>query len=168
MSWKTRNPMNMAGAVLNSGFVNTGEVRMTNGGELVATVYSGMASGALSTANSTQFGAAVAAGADLLLFSGAGRLKDVQPNVQLSGVQITFYDAAGVASGGPFTASGVKVLAVIPANTWSPPGGIFGVGPIQYGFDVPFTSGLCVALKSGQPGFTVTFSPDTIPSNGLN
>jgi hypothetical protein len=156
MSVTTRNPMRMAGANVNSGNVSTGEFNCSFGGGQAATLYSGMAAPALTGAPG-----AVAGGADVLIFSGAGRLKDVMPHVQLSGIQITFYDSAVPTSGGPFAASGHKIIAVVPANTWAPPGGVFGVGPIQYGFDMPFQSGLCVASKSGQPGLTVSWFPET-------
>lgn len=167
MSLTSRNPLRMAGANINSGVPSTGEVKFTMGGDMTVTIYSGTAilSGGLAAAY-TSVGAAAGTGYDAVLFSGAGRLKDVQPHVQSSGVAVKFYDAGAVASGGPFSASGHKVLGTLPANTWTGgAGGIFGIGPQIYSFDVPFTSGLCVALASGQPGMTITFTPETNPTN---
>lgn len=167
MSLTTKNPLRMGGANFHSGTPNTGEVMQTFGGGMTVAIYSGTAvlSGAL-TAAYTSVGAAAGTGYDLVLFSGAGRLKDIQPHVQGSGVAVTFYDAGAVASGGPFPSSGTKVLATLPANTWTGgAGGVFGIGPQIYSFDVPFTSGLCVALKSGQPGMTITFTPEVNQTN---
>lgn len=102
-----------------------------------------------------------AALSDQLIYSGQGRLDSVLPHVQTSGVQVVFYDAAVATSGGPFAASGHNILGVLPANTWAggPGGGVFGAGPVPATFNTPFFSGLCVATKSGQPGFTATYTP---------
>ena len=164
MSTPVRDPNFIGGTPRSSGDVQTGELPYTFGGGRCASIYSGNAvlSGALVAA----YGAA-GTGYDVVLYSGPGRLKTIQPHVQISGVAIAFYDAAAVASGGPFAASGVKILGTIPANTWALPGGVFATGPAVYQFDMPFQSGLAVALKSGQPGFTVSWTPEcSILDNG--
>ena len=169
MSVQTRSPLKVLGGNANSGNVNTNEQIITQGGGQAMSIYSGNAvlSGAL-TAAYCPAGAATGTGYDVLLFSGAGRLKDVFTHQQTSGVAITFYDAGVVSSGGPFAASGTKIVAVVPANTFGggPAGSLFGAGPSVLGFDIPFQSGLAVALKSGQPGFTVTFWPEVNPNIG--
>lgn len=152
----TKSPLNLAGAQVNSGLPNTGEQRLTQGGDQAASIYSGQVAPVLTGAPG-----AVATGADILLYSGAGRLKDILVHQgALSGVAIMFYDAAVVTSGGPFALSGHKHIGIIPA---SPPTGASGsfVAAGTYAFDFPFSSGLCVNSRSGQPGFTVTWIPDT-------
>ena len=109
---------------------------------------------------------AVAVGSDVLLFSGAGRLSTVvMHQVLASGVAINFYDAVAPISGGPLYTSGHIPMAFIPGNLGL---GTFASGtaiptspsPGAFIFNTPFTKGLCVNSRSGQPGFTVTFSPD--------
>lgn len=97
---------------------------------------------------------------DLMLQSGGGRLNTIMSHGQtFTSGQIVFYDAHAVTSGGPFFASGHKILAIVPP-LWVP--GVSGVAnPYAYpGFvnevQVPFFSGLCVTQVSGQPGFTIT------------
>lgn len=175
MSVSSKNPLRLAGATVNSGDVNTGEQKVTTGGGQSMSIYSGNAvlSGVLSAAYANA-GVAVGTGYDVLLVSGAGRIKDVMLHQQaLSGLAITFYDAGAVSSGGPFPLSGHKVVAVVPgstnvANPINSGTAFVAVTPLTpfWGFDKPFQSGLCVALKSGQPGFTVDFIPETNPATG--
>lgn len=156
MSTTSPRPLRMAGATVNSGTVNTGEVQMTTGGGIAATFYSGMAAPALTGA----YGA-VAVGSDVLIFSGAGRLKDILTIgtiLSLSGVQTTFYDAGAPVSGGPIPASGHRIIGVLPA-AFGVSGQVLGPGP--FGYDIPFNSGLCFNSRSGQLGFTVTYTPET-------
>lgn len=101
---------------------------------------------------------------DVLIFSGTGRLNKVLQHSQMqSGLEITFYDSATATSGGPFPLSGHIVVGKVPP-TWPPAvqSGAFiiplGGEPIT--IDIPFISGLCVAMKSGQPGFTATWAPE--------
>ena len=160
MSVTSRSPLRVAGANVNSGSVNTGEQLFTFGGGQAATLYSGMVSG-VSLLGAPGAVNGLAGGADVLLVAGAGRLKDVLIHQSLiSGQSIVFYDAGVVSSGGPFPGSGTKIVGIIPA---SPPAGLSGtfVAAGPYLFDVPYQSGLCVNLKSGQAGFTATFNPET-------
>lgn len=125
-----------------------------NGGFRTAAIYSGIIAGpSLAAAPG-----AVAAGSDTLLFSGAGRLNRIQPHVGLqSGVAVVLYDAAVAASGGPIVSSGHIVIGVVPPMT-----GLSGTltltNPIEV--NIPFNSGLCVATRSGCPGFTVSWTPE--------
>ncbi len=170
LSVTSKNPFRMTGANVNSGNLNTGEVLMTAGGAQAMSFWSGNAilSGAL-TGAFAPVGAATGSGYDAVLVNGPGRIKDVLVHQQmLSGVAVTFYDAGtGVTSGGPFTASGHKIVAIVPAGTPSIYGGngsgiLFGQpGSAIFKFDMPFQSGLAVSLRSGQPGFTVSFVPET-------
>lgn len=117
---------------------------------------------------------AVAAGADVLLFSGAGRLDTllVHQHTQASGtaVAIVFYDAAAVSSGGPFPGSGHKVICFAPSFQNPVAGATLSSGSFLPNFppygvpvlvSVPFQSGLCYAGKSGQPGVSVSWTPET-------
>lgn len=173
MSWVYSRPLRLAGANVNSGNVNTGDVQYSRGGLQAMSIYSGMASGVSLAAAVANAGNAVAVGADVLLVSGAGKIKDViLHQQQLSGLGITFYDAGIVASGGPFVSSGTKVVAIIPAGTTfiTTASGLYQpLGNSQvFNFDKPFQSGLCVNLKSGQPGFTVDFVVETNPTGAYN
>jgi hypothetical protein len=102
----------------------------------------------------------VATGSDVLLFSGPGRFDGgfVHQNLT-SGQAIFFYDGAAAVSGGPIAASGHIVLGVLnPAVSL-----ISGAYNADRGglipFGTQFNSGLCVASKSGQPGFTASWTP---------
>jgi hypothetical protein len=174
MAVTTRSPLRLVGACVNSGAVNTGEQRATYGGGMTACIYSGMVSGVgLTGAPFAITGVNTAGGADLMLWSGPGRLKDVliQQTV-VSGQQTTFYDGATPTSGGPFVASGHRMLGVIPPGVSGGPGvfGLMGSGlpTVAQGqvlaYDIPFHSGLIVNMKSGGQGFTVTFSPEVNPA----
>jgi len=148
MSVTTRNPLRTAGANLNSGNVNTGQLPNTQGGGRNYSAGSGVA-------------------VDTLIFSGAGRLDVVVQTTQLaSGRGVVFYDGNIATSGGPFTTSGHVVLAVIqptfspavwsgtvPRADWSDP---------RYPA-APFFSGLIAAPKpdSGTCSFALSFTPET-------
>ncbi len=142
----------------------------TWGGFNTATFYSGAVAPGLTGAPG-----AVAAGPDVLIFSGAGRLDSITLNPPFaSGLLLAtvFYDAGTVSSGGPFAASGHKIVGWTPqlvslVSGYSPVSGntgSAGLGDLLVGVprqvSVPFQSGLCVALKSGQPGLTVCFTPE--------
>lgn len=170
MSIQTRSPTRIAGANTNSGNVYTGEQNFTLGGGQSATIYSGMVSGmSLASAPGAVNGVNTAGGADVLFFSGAGRLKDVLvlPPSAISGGRVIFYDAPTPTSGGPFAASGHKIIGQIPQGFGFGAGGTSGVplvgGGQVLGFDIPFNSGLCANVVSGAPGFTVTWTPETNP-----
>ncbi len=163
MSLSTRNPLRLVGGNLNSGFAGTGEVMWTRGGQQTATIYSGIIAGAGLTAAP----GAVNVGSDTLFFSGAGRLNTIIPLVQASGAAVVFYDAVAPVSGGPIYASGHKQLGVLPANTLQGGAGygVFGAGPLNIPVDVPFFSGLCAGIRSGCAAFTISFTPETNPTN---
>ncbi len=163
MSLTSRNPLRMIGGIVYSGAPNTGEQRMTRGGDVVFTVYSG---GALSPGSG--FPAPVAqTGDQIKLWSGAGRLNTVIPlaaQMALSGVALTFYDAGAVAASGPGTVKDTfRVLGSINV-----PQGQSGLTTFTtpYYFDMPFTSGLCVAAISGTTGFSCSFSVEVNPAVG--
>lgn len=157
MSVTSKNPLRFAGAVFNSGSINTGEQNMTFGGLVAATVFSGIASGVSLAAAP----GAVAFGSDILFWSGAGRLKDVAiGTVFASGSTVKFYDSAAPASGGP--ASGVKHLFDIVNSVLS---GAVGLAPgTVLAADIPFTSGLACNLTQNPGTFTVTFTPEPSPA----
>lgn len=166
MSVTSRNPLRFAGATVNSGFPNTGEVPWTRGGMATATVYSG---GLLAPGSGFLPAGAVKTADQILLVSGPGRLNTIVPLnsvFALSGVPNIFYDSTVVArSGGPVSESGYRTLALLNA-----PNGQSGLltftAPIPV--DMPFTSGLSVSCVSGTTGFTVSFTPETNPTNPNN
>jgi hypothetical protein len=133
----------------------------TFGGFQTISIFSGGSSSTLS-------GSAIGAiSGDLLLVSGPGRLDFIQPHQAVSGAGPTlFYDSAvaanGVTGGGPVAASGHKVVGVLPANTWASANasGAIGVIAPPYQFSMPFQSGLCVALRSGSCGYTISWTPE--------
>ena len=172
MAVVSRVQLRFVGATVNSGAVNTGEQRQTYGGGQVSTIYSGMVSGVSILGAVGAIANTVAQGADLMLWSGPGRLKDVLIlQGVVSGQQTTFYDGALATSGGPFVASGHRILGIIPAGTATFPGvfGLLGSGlpTVLAGqvlsYDMPFHSGLIVNMKSGGQGMTVSFSPEVNP-----
>ena len=110
----------------------------------------------------TSFSGAV--GPDILIWSGAGRLDagfvTDSTLLALSGQAIVFYDGAAI-SGGP-TPGTHKVVGVLAPSDEQSATGISGAalrgGQVrQFGF--PFFSGLVHSTRSGQPGFSVTFTP---------
>jgi hypothetical protein len=91
--------------------------------------------------------------------------------VLASGQPVVFYDAANPTSGGPYQASGHKIVAITATSqAFGPPPNALSGFPITGGpanpqvFSMPFQSGLTVALRSGQPPFTVFWSTEP-PSN---
>ena len=173
MSYRTRRPVRMAGAVVTSGSIDTGEVTWTRGGARAATVLSGgitiaVHSGIYPTVTTYS-------GGHVLFFSGAGRLNTLMPHLQMqSGVPVFFYDAGAIAPSG-VSVSGQKVFALIPPTHRL--GDVLGFQS-GYGFttpwrdyiecDIPFTSGLCAAIPSGIPGFTLTYTPEALRSGAGN
>lgn len=172
MAVTSRNPIRMAGAILNSGFPNTGEVRMTNGGEQTACVWSG---NLLTNASLTGAPAgAVTSGGHIQLWSGAGRLHRIMPHAILtSGQPVTFYDAGTITVSG-VSVSGQKFIGRIPARSRATLALASGEVDTTVAWNdvievqMPFTSGLCVAAASGAPGFTVSFTPEGNPATGYN
>lgn len=170
MANTTKRPMRMAGAVLTSGAPNTGEVRVTAGGQQTACVWSG---NLLTNASLTGCPAgAVTSGGHIQLWSGAGRLHYILPHDMLtSGQPVTFYDAGTIAPSG-ISVSGQKFIGRIPAR--APATLTLASGQVDrvmswtevMEVQMPFTSGLCVAAASGAPGFTVSFTPESAPVSG--
>ncbi len=147
MSVPVKNPCFVAGTPLASGSLQDGAVYTTTGGGRAYTALSGVT-------------------ADTLIFSGAGRLNAISVlNNIVSGQQVIFYDAAVATSGGPFAASGHKVVGTIPP-VWHPAAsGVINPAAAP-GFvnnvNFPFQSGLCVANRaSGTAGWSVAFTPET-------
>lgn len=179
MGLRSRRPMRMAGAVLNSGYSDTGEVRMTRGGELVAAALSG------GIANMSGMGIPITSGGHAFIVSGQGRIHTFTAlratnllsgvtaanagTSVLSGQPIVVYDAvmtqrSGVIAGVPLGESGAR-----PIYHWFPPTSQSGVnverGNVEAYFqptmlDQPYYSGLCVMALSGAPGFTITYTPE--------
>ncbi len=165
MSVSTRNPLRVLGGAATSGNANTGELQVTRGGVQLSTIYSGI----IAAPGLTAAPGAVAAGSDVLLCSGGGRLNSIIPHlVSASGQRLLFYDAVAATSGGPLYTSGHRVIGVLPAATDQNlvNSGVYAtpIGPIT--LDTPFLSGLCVATRSGCVGFSVAFTPEANPSFG--
>ncbi len=147
MSTPVSRPCYIGGTIQSSGDVSTAEVRFTYGGGRAYTQWSGSA-----------------ADNDLLIFSGAGRLNSLLQITQLvSGQAVVFYDSAIATSGGPFAASGHKIVGIIPSTF---PGGAWSGNLIvpwtgtPVVVAMPFQSGLCVATRSGTPGFTASYTTE--------
>ena len=123
------------------------------------------------TKTAAQFSGAVApavtasvtsVGSDVCLFSGPGRLISMVPHqnfLTLSGVALAVYDSAIPVSGGPIPASGHVPLAVYPA-AYGASGQLSTAGQLVE-FFTPFANGLCFNSRSGQPGVTFTWLPET-------
>lgn len=176
MSVTSRSPLRLAGANLQSGFPNTGEVTWTRGGQLTGVTFSG----AITMSGPSS---AVSSGGSILFFSGTGRLNTftalfpagaaLAANGEagiLSGQPIVVYDSiitarSGVYTDATITESGRKIL-----YTWYPPRVLSGVNITGPGFtpvqvDIPFFSGLAALSLSGAPGFIVSYTPETNYSN---
>lgn len=153
----------MVGGNVNSGAPNTGEVPMTRGGQFVAALYSGNVVSGGNLVSIVNLLGVKTAGSDVMLVSGAGRLNTIMPYTNAPGTAVTIYDAADVASGGPFVTSGHRPLAIVPG--WPQNGAISGAGPFPIPVDMPFSSGLCIALKSGVNLFSLSYTVETNPSN---
>lgn len=125
----------------------------TDGGFQTATIYSGIIAGPGLTAAP----GAVAAGSDVLLFSGAGRLNQISFALPVSGVPIQLYDAAAPVSGGPIYTSGHKLLATTPGPLSGRDSVLTQVGMQP---NMPFQSGLCVSTRSGMPATTFVWTPE--------
>lgn len=174
MSVVSRRPLRTAGANLDSGNVNTGEVCWNRGGVRAGSVYSG----AIAMATTAAGPGALASGGSILFFSGPGRLNSFtalfpagvalagggEPAI-LSGQPIVVYDSDITARSGVFTDATISESGRPIMYAWYPPRVLSGVNITGPGFDPvavdrPFTSGLCVMALSGAPGFTVSYSPE--------
>ena len=163
MSVATDAPLTQLGGQLYSGAPRTGEVQVVRGGGLSVSVQSGniLANSFLSTCGP----GSVSSGGHILFFSGAGRLNNILPHTTMtSGVPVFFYDAATLAASGT-SVSGQRVIAVLPTPFQSYQ--VSGNTPPwqwRYETDTPFSSGLCAAIPSGCPGFTINFTPEVVPA----
>jgi len=164
----------VGGQPLSGGAVpNTGEIPHIRGGSMKAAILSGGlavslpilgVSGGVSSGGHAQIWAGTSG-------QGAGRLNSVMLHTQMqSGQSVVFYDASTIAVSG-VSVSGQAILGVVP-GPWTL-GVLTGSGMLPviwtgapYNFDSPFLSGLCVAVPSGAPGFTCTFTPDSSPPIG--
>jgi hypothetical protein len=137
----TATPTIIAGTPLLSGTPNTGQIPYTLGGQKVFSKASGVV------------------GPDNLIHSGGGRLDAAffhdSAIIALSGQAVTFYDGAPV-SGGPLTAPVVGVLA--PKADTSISGAALRGGELRL-FGTTFQSGLVASTRSGQAGFSVSYTP---------
>lgn len=169
MSVGSRSPLRVLGSIpvvsgsVASGFANTSEIRVTDGGEIVACVWSG---NLLTNASLTGCPAgSVTSGGHIQLWSGAGRLNKIMPHAMLtSGQPVTFYDAGTITASG-VSVSGQKFIGRIPARAPATLALASGEVDRQMRWEdvitvnMPFASGLCVGAASGAPGFTVSFTP---------
>lgn len=176
MSVTSRNPLRMAGANLQSGFPNTGEVQWTRGGMQTACTYSG-------AINMSGPSSAVSSGGSTLFYSGFGRLNTFTAQFPagvalagngeagvLSGQPIVVYDSAITSRSGVFTDATIQESGRKILYTWYPPRVLSGVNITGPGFtpvqvDIPFFSGLSVMALSGAVGFTLSFTPETALAN---
>jgi hypothetical protein len=133
------------------------------GGTLNAAIYSGQVAPVLNGATATN-PAAFATGSDVCLWSGPGRLMKVVPHqtqYALSGVQLNLYDSNTPVSGGPLSASGQALIGALNAGVV---GNIFSGGLVLAGvpinFDMPFKNGLSLNSRSGQVGYTFSWTPE--------
>jgi hypothetical protein len=79
-----------------------------------------------------------------------------------SGIRGVFYDSQTVYGSG-VGGSGARIV-----GAFNGPGGVSGqqfIPGVPINFDVPFSSGLCVAAPSGVPGFTLTYTPEVPYTN---
>lgn len=149
MSFRTRKPVRMAGALIQSGNVDTGAVVMEKAGSRVYTSFSGVA-------------------VDTSIHAGQGKLNQAFYFTQIaSGRGVIFYDGHAVTSGGPFSASGHKVLGILPMHAADAYFSGVERNPISYPgvvnqYDFPYYSGLIAAplAGSGNASFSVSYSPD--------
>lgn len=133
---------------------------VTEGGTIASAIYSGQTSPVVCGPTPV-----ATAGPDVCLWSGPGRLATINLHVlQGSGTQINFYDSNIPISGGFIPASGHVPIAVVPslligaALSGQPAPQNPSLGYTDW--QTPFRLGLCVNSRSGQPGFTVTFTPE--------
>lgn len=139
----------VTGTTLESGAPNTGQCNFSFGASRTFSKFSGVV------------------GPDNNLWVGGGRLMwgAAIPSADAiqSGIPVLFYDSAIAASGGPFSASGHKVIGVLRGGG----GGeqIVSGELNNYGtrrdFETVFTSGLCATTASGQFGYFACFTPVT-------
>lgn len=146
----TNKPLVLAGTPLMSGTPNTGQLSYTLGGSKTFTAYSGTAGG------------------DANIWVGGGRLDrgfvhNALASLVLSGKPIVLYDSAVAVSGGPLATSGHNVVGILSVGSLAGVNTLSGVqvigGAIQDLGGMVFTSGLCYTGTSGQPGFTVGYTP---------
>src|SRR5438093_889232 len=110
MSVGTRSPLRVAGATVNSGFPNTGEIAVTRGGAQAACLWSGALAPVLTGCPA----GALTSGGHTQLWSGPGRLNTILVHSYLnSGQPVTFYDAGTITISG-ISVSGQRFIGIIP------------------------------------------------------
>ena len=155
MSTPINKPAFAAGVNTSSGSVQTGQLTFVLGGGRSFSQFSGAL-----LSNSVLSG-----GGEILIYSGPGRLDSCVMHTQMiSGQSAVIYDAAVATSGGPFPLSGHKILFVTPP-TWaggvaSTSGSALTYNPAPAPISMPFQSGLCCNIRSGVPGFTLSYTPE--------
>lgn len=179
MSTPFQKPHFEAGTPLNSGDVQTGEIAFTRGGGRSACVFSGAIAMGVAACNS----GALSSGGSVRLTTGAGRLNSftalwpagaaLAANGEggcVSGQPIVVYDSAITARSGVYTDSTIAESGRKILYTWAPAKGIAsGLNLLLNGqydprpLDIPFQSGLCVMALSGAPGFSISWTPETLP-----
>ena len=148
MSAPTPKPLYLAGTPTSSGSVQTEELLFSLGGGRATVFYSGSTLG------------------DTLIYSGAGRVNSFTMHTQMqSGQAAVFYDAAVATSGGPFGQSGHKWIFSTPPTWGGAASGVYiPFNPAATVVDMPFQSGLCVNLRSGNAGVTISWTPEISPA----
>ncbi len=128
-----------------SGTPNTGQILNTQGGQKNHSVFSGVAGG------------------DTIVHVGAGRLDNAfyHPGwfglTSGKGQSVEFYDAAvTVSGGGPI--SGHKIIGILMPNLATLISGSWHAG-VFLGAGNVFTSGLGYTGRSGQPGYSINYTP---------
>lgn len=160
-------PLFLSQSPRSSGDVFTGELLQVRGGGRAAAIWSGALNPNLTACPS----GAVASGAHVCLYAGAGRLNSLMLHTQMvSGAPAFFYDAGAITLSGT-SVSGQKIIGVIPTTfaAGNPAGALVSGASIAMNtaapwngqplnVDMPFNSGLCVSCPSGTPGFTVSYT----------
>lgn len=153
----TIKPTVNIGSVLTSGDPNTGQMCYTQGGSKTFSKLSGVV------------------GPDVNIWVGGGRLDASffhdSALLALSGQAVVFYDSAVAVSGGPLSTSGHKIVGVLAPTGFQADTSVSGAalrGGIVINHGFPFTSGLCVTTRSGQAGFSATFTPVVSGSTGTS
>lgn len=170
MSVTTRNPLRLAGAIVNSGFPATGEVPFTRGGMRNGVFWSG---NLLTNSALTGLPAgSVTSGGHVQVWSGPGRLHTIIPHqFMTSGQPIWFYDAGAISVSG-VSVSGQRIIGIVPLTMPAALAALSGNIALNLHWqreivvDMPFTSGLCYAAASGSPGASFAFTPETNPAVG--
>lgn len=160
MGLATTAPIYMGAALVNSGYLSTGEYCHTNGGQQNACIWSGALAPSLAGCPSS----AVTSGGHVLIAAGHGRLHKIVPHqYRQSGQPVWFYDAGAITVSG-ISVSGQRIIGFVPPRSRAQLALASGEVDTSVAWQdvidlqMPFTSGLCVAAASGAPGFTVSYT----------